>query len=532
MIPERRLEHLAEQALDVQRDSCVFHNSLDSEFSLYLEHQCSRNQIPSQTFQLQPETATPTILIWLILRELNRLDVEGSKLTLTTTYCASDYSPNAADPPAATKKVILTLVHRLTTTTTTSMIRKILEAHKDEVWFLQFLHNGKYLASLSKDQTAIIWEYGAKAKGIVHGPQTPVKDKARGEDSSSAVMLGSRIAAMDQFIMKLQIENKLKERERNEAHKKVLEREEEVASLRAKLELMEGRGSETNDVEDWSSGGVLKIVRENNQVSVKHILIGHHKLVMAVSWSPDDCQLLTCGLEEAIRGWDAEKQGVGLISCGWFPNGKGVFCGLTDRSISLWDLDGREIECWNGQRTLKISNVAITNDGKRIISICKETAIVLHDWEERYEIFTGKSDKPRNPPWGIRGENKVVGHKRTHFIIRFCFGGFKQGFIASVSEDSQHPIMHNLVHPGAGDQVNWRIKSAVPCLHVYIWHRGTGELLQALPGHSGAVNCTSWNPVNPLMLASARDDHSIQIWRLDRVNLPCEGSRCNAVLLM
>ncbi|KAK6941396.1 hypothetical protein RJ641_026773 [Dillenia turbinata] len=95
-------------------------------------------------------------------------------------------------------------------------------------------------------------EYGAKAKGIVHGTQTPVKDKAQGKDFFSAVMLGSRIAAMDQFIMKLQMENKSKEREHNEAHKKLLEKEEEFVLLRAKLELMEGRRSETNDMEDWS----------------------------------------------------------------------------------------------------------------------------------------------------------------------------------------------------------------------------------------------------------------------------------------
>ncbi|MBA0614466.1 hypothetical protein Godav_014761, partial [Gossypium davidsonii] len=35
---------------------------------------------------------------------------------------------------------------------------KILQAHTDEVWFLQFSHNGKYLASSSNDQSAIIWE--------------------------------------------------------------------------------------------------------------------------------------------------------------------------------------------------------------------------------------------------------------------------------------------------------------------------------------------------------------------------------------
>ncbi|KAK6942340.1 WD40 repeat [Dillenia turbinata] len=362
MIPEKRLEHLVEQALDVQRDACVFHNTLDGELSLYSDHQCGRNEIPSQTLQ-------------------------------------------------------------------------ILQAHKDEIWFLQFSHNGKYLASSSKDQTAIIWE-----------------------------------------------------------------------------------------------------VKENNQVSVKHTLTGHQKPVMTLAWSPDDSQLLTCGLEEVIRRWDItsgeclhvyEKQGVGLISCGWFPDGKGVFCGVTDKSICLWDLDGGELECWKGQRTLKISDLAITDDGKRIISICKETAILLLDWEARFErmieedqVITSFSLSKDNKfllvnlinqeihLWSITGDLKVVskykGHKRTRFVIRSCFGGFEQAFIASGSEDSQ----------------------------VYIWHRGTGELLLALPGHSGAVNCVSWNPVNPHMLASASDDRTIRIWGLDHVNLKCNGSHSNGIKFM
>lgn len=53
MIPEKRLEHLVEKALDVQRDACVFHNTLDSDLSLYSDHQCGRNQIPSQTMQVR-----------------------------------------------------------------------------------------------------------------------------------------------------------------------------------------------------------------------------------------------------------------------------------------------------------------------------------------------------------------------------------------------------------------------------------------------------------------------------------------------
>lgn len=39
-----------------------------------------------------------------------------------------------------------------------SPVWQILDAHNDEVWFVQFSHDGKYLATASKDQTAIIWE--------------------------------------------------------------------------------------------------------------------------------------------------------------------------------------------------------------------------------------------------------------------------------------------------------------------------------------------------------------------------------------
>ncbi|KHG19792.1 WD repeat-containing 26 [Gossypium arboreum] len=349
MIPEKRLEHLVERALDVQREACVFHNTSDSDLSLYSDHQCGKNQIPSQTLQ-------------------------------------------------------------------------ILEAHKNEVWFVQFSHNGKYLGSSSKDHSAIIWE-----------------------------------------------------------------------------------------------------VKEDGQVLLKHTLCGHQKPVLIVSWSPDDSQILTCGQDEVIRRWDVssgkclhvyEKTGVGLISCGWFPDGRGIFAGMTDKSICLWDLDGRDLECWKGQRTLRISDMAITDDGKRIISVCRESAILLLDREAKFDrlieevdMITSFSLSKDNKfllvnlmnqeihLWSIEGDPKLIseykGHKRTRFVIRSCFGGLDQSFIASGSEDSQ----------------------------VYIWHRCSGELLLALPGHSGAVNCVSWNPGNLHMLASASDDGTIRIWGLDRFNL-------------
>ncbi|KAK8673623.1 hypothetical protein V6N13_111946 [Hibiscus sabdariffa] len=358
MIPERRLEHLVEQALVLQRDACMFHNSLDKEMSLYVDHQCARDQIPSSSLQ-------------------------------------------------------------------------ILQAHTDEIWSLQFSHNGKFLASSSNDCSAIIWEVDA------------------------------------------------------------------------------------------------------NGVLLKHKLSGHQKPISSVSWSPDDHQLLTCGVEEVVRRWDVssgeclhvyEKAGLGMVSCGWSPDGKWIFSGLADKSISMWELDGKELECWKGQRTLKISDLEITNDGKQIISICRETAILLLDREAKVERFIEEDQTITSFSlsrdnrfllanllnqeihlWNIEGDPKLVseyrGHKRTRFIIRSCFGGLEQAFIASGSEDSL----------------------------VYIWHRDTGELIESLPGHSGAVNCVSWNPANPHMLASASDDRTIRIWGLNNLSAKRKDTHSNGI---
>nr|DAD37343.1 TPA_asm: hypothetical protein HUJ06_007984 [Nelumbo nucifera] len=204
-------------------------------------------------------------------------------------------------------------------------------------------------------------------------------------------------------------------------------------------------------------------------MSLKHKLEGHRKPVLTVSWSPDDCKLLTCGMEEVIRCWDVssgecllvyEKARHGLISCGWSPDGKHVFSGVSDKSICMWDLDGKELECWKGQRTLKISDLAITNDGKEIITVCQETAVLLLDREAKVEklikevqpITSFSLSRDSNfvlinllnqeiHLWSIEGDPKLIakykGHKRTRLVIRSCFGGFNQAFIASGSEDSQ-----------------------------------------------------------------------------------------------
>lgn len=50
------------------------------------------------------------------------------------------------------------------------ILLQVLRAHRDEVWFLQFSNNGKYLASASNDKSAIIWKVATFiTSDIFHG---------------------------------------------------------------------------------------------------------------------------------------------------------------------------------------------------------------------------------------------------------------------------------------------------------------------------------------------------------------------------
>ncbi|KAK8934721.1 Kinesin-1 [Platanthera zijinensis] len=97
-------------------------------------------------------------------------------------------------------------------------------------------------------KTIATLEYGAKAKCIVRVAHMPTpRDKLGIEDSSS--LLRSRIVVMNQFIYKLQMENKFKDKEFDKARSELLHKEEEILQLSSKLELMEGRGAAAKEEE-------------------------------------------------------------------------------------------------------------------------------------------------------------------------------------------------------------------------------------------------------------------------------------------
>ncbi|KAM0949392.1 putative transcription factor WD40-like family [Dioscorea sansibarensis] len=297
-----------------------------------------------------------------------------------------------------------------------------LYAHKNEVWFVQFSNAGKYLASSSKDCTAIVWE-----------------------------------------------------------------------------------------------------VKEDDALSLEHTLEGHGKPVSFLAWSPDDTMLLTCGNAEVLKLWDV-RTGICKLtmnnqvnrvisSCAWFPDSKKIVCGSyePDNRVHTCDIEGNELDVWEGERMPKVSDLAVTPDGNSLISICSNREIWIRDFRKgtekvipeehsitslslsrdgKFMIVNLNSEEIHL--WSVYGTsntpNRYRGHKQGKYVIRSCFGGSDCLFLASGSEDSK----------------------------IYVWQRHNEEPIQVLSGHLMTVNCVSWNPSKPHMLASASDDCTIRIWMATR----------------
>ncbi|KAH9833011.1 WD40 repeat-like protein [Rhodofomes roseus] len=333
----------------------------------------------------------------------------------------------------------------------------ILEVHTDEVWNLEWSHSGNFLASASKDKTAIIWR-------VEHDKDPSIRD-----------------------------------------------------------------------------------------ISPQFILRDHPYPVGCVAWSLDDSILLTSA-EHFIKLWNTrtglcvrslEAHTDVVTALAWLPDGSGFISGGLDRKIILWDADGKQRDSW-GQSPIRVTDLTVTPDFTRLVAVgmydvpasgpgvtatpengnqsgagrSAENRVIVYDLltkqpqlfipvdgeltsvevsdDSRYALINRAPEA--NAPceihlWDLESERvarRYLGHKQSKHVIRSCFGGVDGTFVASGSEDAI----------------------------VYIWHRDTGTLLEALPGHGpGSVNSVAWNPQNERMFASCSDDHTIRIWEAPPTNI-------------
>ncbi|KAL6108655.1 wdr26 [Pungitius sinensis] len=261
---------------------------------------------------------------------------------------------------------------------------------------------------------------------------------------------------------------------------------------------------------------VWHVDAETHQLKFMKTLEGHAYGVSYLAWSPDDAFLIACGPDDCSELWlwnvqtgelrtkMSQSHEDSLTSVAWNPDGKRFVTGGQRGQFYQCDMDGNLLDSWEGVR---VQCLWCLSDGRTVLASDTHQRIRGYNFEDLTDRNIVQEDHPimsftvsKNGRlallnvatqgvhlWDLHDRvllKKYQGVTQGFYTIHSCFGGHNEDFIASGSEDHK----------------------------VYIWHRRSELPIAELAGHTRTVNCVSWNPVLPGLLASASDDGTVRIW--------------------
>uniref|UniRef100_A0AAR2LN99 WD repeat-containing protein 26 n=1 Tax=Pygocentrus nattereri TaxID=42514 RepID=A0AAR2LN99_PYGNA len=261
---------------------------------------------------------------------------------------------------------------------------------------------------------------------------------------------------------------------------------------------------------------VWQVDPETHQLKLWRTLEGHAYGVSYLAWSPDDTYLIACGPDDCSELWlwnvqsgelrtkMSQSHEDSLTSVAWNPDGKRFVTGGQRGQFYQCDLDGNLLDSWEGVR---VQCLWCLSDGRTVLASDTHQRIRGYNFEDLTDRNIVQEDHPimsftvsKNGRlallnvatqgvhlWDLQDRvlvRKYQGVTQGFYTIHSCFGGHNEDFIASGSEDHK----------------------------VYIWHKRSELPIAELTGHTRTVNCVSWNPCVPSLMASASDDGTVRIW--------------------
>eukprot|EP00930_Biecheleria_cincta_P000112 TRINITY_DN10023_c0_g2_i1.p1 TRINITY_DN10023_c0_g2~~TRINITY_DN10023_c0_g2_i1.p1 ORF type:complete len:695 (+),score=139.03 TRINITY_DN10023_c0_g2_i1:58-2142(+) len=257
-----------------------------------------------------------------------------------------------------------------------------LRRHTDEVWFATMSHNGRFLASSSKDKTMIVWECGGGP-----GASFKVAQVLLGHDGPCSFLAWS---PDDRYLLST---------------------------------------SSDCTVRLWSPPSPEPV----------HVLTNHSDAVTAAAWLQHSDKFVSAGFDRCMFLWDC-VEGVVLhrweLACriqdlAMMPDSKRIVVADSDRNLKVFDLllyrelpslpecDAVTSVCASALRDELLVNVA-----QHVSALQQGPTVRLWDLSARRIV------------------QRYLGHFQTRFVVRSCFAGAREEMVVSGSEDSQVYIWH------------------------------------------------------------------------------------------
>ncbi|KAH9950266.1 WD40 repeat-like protein [Amylocystis lapponica] len=339
----------------------------------------------------------------------------------------------------------------------------ILEGHTDEVWNLEWSHNGHYLASASKDKSAIIWR--------VEFDRDPAVRMYRTEHilRDHPFPVGCVAWSLDDSVLLTAAEHCIKMwNTRTGVCTRVLEVHTDHVTALAWLPDNSGfiSGGMDRKIILWDSDGKQRDTWGITPIRVTDLIV-----------TPDYTRLIAGG------AYDTPSVPPNATSdTGTPPHGGAAANGARSEEyrIIIYDLATKQPETSIPIEGGQLTSVKVTADSQYVLINSAQVAAGSNSEIHLLDLNTERIVR------------KYTGHTQHGDVLRSCFGGTDGTFVASGSQDR----------------------------NVYVWHRDSGTLLEVLSGHGeGSVNAVAWNPRNERMFASCSDDKTIRIWEAPPVDV-------------
>jgi WD40 repeat protein len=185
-------------------------------------------------------------------------------------------------------------------------------------------------------------------------------------------------------------------------------------------------------------------------------------------------------------------------------DGKYLISGSSDITIKVWDWQtGVEVRTLTGH-TSSVHAIALSVDGKYLISGSGDSTLKVWDWQTGVEVrtLTGHTDRVYAIAFSVDGKYLISGSVDTTLKVWNCQTGVEvrilTGHTGSVnaiafSVDGKYLIS------GSGDTT------------LKVWDWQTGVEVRTLTGHTSAVYAIAFSPDGKYIISGSRD-FTIKVW--------------------
>ncbi|CAK9178723.1 unnamed protein product [Ilex paraguariensis] len=298
--------------------------------------------------------------------------------------------------------------------------------HKDEVWYVKFSNKGQYLASGSKDYTAIIWEVPENGnltlRHTLSGHQSGVSFLSWSPDDATLLTCANA--------EKIMLWN---------------------VSTGEHFHTINGLGPAFSSCA-WLPDD--KGIFFGSYGYVNHVCrIRYPNSRILTSWS---------------GGWNPSNS---IINFAVTPNGKEIVFMFSDKQVAVMNIEAGHWRSFTMDAA--IVSTCVSEDGKYLILNLNSAEIQLWDIEKM-----------------VATRLKYRGHRQSRYVIHSCIGGLESKFIASGSEDSRvyiwnqkngEPLEVLCGHSAIVNSVSWNPKrpqmlaSASDDKTIRIWGPGNSQ---------------------------------------------------------